>query len=122
MIRKIVSVVVLLPLAVLIVTLSVANRHSVMLSLDPFSVEAPAYARSVPLYLIILVSLIAGALLGGIAAWLRQRRYRRAARSGEAEIRQLRAEIHALQREIATGDLVPPLARTAVAYRRPPAA
>jgi len=113
MVRKIVSVVVLLPLAALIVLLSVANRHSVMLSLDPFATEAPAYAKGVPLYLVILVSLIAGALLGGIAAWRRQGRWRRAARRADAEVRRLRAEIQAMEREHATGavSIVPPVSR-----------
>jgi uncharacterized integral membrane protein len=124
MVRKIVSVVVLLPLAALIVLLSVANRHSVMLSLDPFSTEAPAYARGVPLYLVILVSVIAGALIGGIASWLRQGRWRRAARGADAEVRTLRAEIQALEREHATGaiSIVPPVSRPGAVYRRPPAA
>jgi hypothetical protein len=84
-----------------------------MLSLDPFSTEAPAYAQGVPLYLVILVSLIAGALLGGIAAWLRQGRWRRAARHADAEVRRLRGEIQAMEREHATGavSIVPPVSR-----------
>lgn len=124
MIRKIISVLVLLPLAVLIVLLSVANRHSVTLSLDPFSTEAPAYAGNVPLFVVILMSLIAGALIGGAAAWLRQSRWRRAARRGGAEIRTLRAEIHAMQRELAAGEMsaLPPVTPPRIAYRRPPAA
>jgi uncharacterized integral membrane protein len=124
LIRKIVSVLVLLPLAVLIVLLSVANRHAVTLSLDPFSTDAPAYARGVPLFIVILVSLIAGALIGGIAAWLRQSRWRRVARRGDAEIRKLHAEIHAMQRELAAGEMsgLPTVMRPGAAYRRPPAA
>jgi len=124
MVRKIVSVVVLLPLAALIVLLSVANRHSVMLSLDPFSTEAPAYARGVPLYLVILVSLIAGALAGGMASWARQGRWRRAARRTDAEVRRLRGELLAIEREHAAGatSVVPPVSRPGAVYRRFPAA
>lgn len=124
MISKIISVVVLLPLAVLIVLLAVANRHAVMLSVDPFSTDAPAYARSVPLFVVILLSLIGGALIGGIAAWLRQSRWRRAARRGDAEIRKLRAELHAVQRELSAGEIsvLPSLRPSGGAYRRPPAA
>jgi len=117
MVRKIVSVVVLVPLCVLIVLLSVANRHSVMLSLDPTSTEAPAYAHAVPLYLVILVSLIVGALVGGIAAWLGQARWRRAARRSDAEVRRLRAEIQALERERAGAvvSVLPPVSRRGAA-------
>jgi uncharacterized integral membrane protein len=124
MTRKIVSVLVLLPLAMLIVMLSVANRHVVTLSLDPFSTDAPAYAGSVPLYCVILVSLIAGALSGGTASWLRQGRWRRAARRSDAELRKLRAEVHAMRRELAAGAPagLPTVAPRGAIFRRPPAA
>jgi uncharacterized integral membrane protein len=121
MIRKIVSVLVLLPLAILIVMLAVANRHSVMVSIDPFSTDAPAFSRMVPLFLVILLALIGGALIGGAAAWLRQAKWRRAARRHEAELRQLRAELHALRQHFSdSGGLA--IARPTATWRRPPAA
>jgi hypothetical protein len=65
---------------------------------------------------------LAGVIVGGIAAWLRQSRARRTARRLEAEVRDLRAELDSLGRRSgrstlpATLDVTPPL------IVRPPAA
>jgi uncharacterized integral membrane protein len=120
MIRKIVAVVVLLPLAILMVMFAVANRASVVISLDPFSAEAPAFAAHVPLFLALLLALIVGVLAGGIAAWLRQSRWRSAARRLARDLRAARAETEDAQRRLAAAQAPPAI--PSIAYRRPPAA
>ena len=50
MFRKIVTAVIVVPLAVVIVAFAVANRQTVTVSFDPFSSAAPAYAATVPLF------------------------------------------------------------------------
>jgi uncharacterized integral membrane protein len=92
MIRKLVTAFVLVPLAVVLISLAVANRQSITLSLDPFDTTHPALSVSLPLFALILFLVIGGVILGGAAAWLRQGRWRRAARRAEAELRALRAE------------------------------
>jgi uncharacterized integral membrane protein len=81
--RRFLFLVVLLPLAVVIILLSVANRHSVTVSLDPFHSTAPALSFTAPLFVIFFVALAAGIVIGGIAAWLRQAHWRRKARAAE---------------------------------------
>jgi len=98
MIRKIVTAVVLVPLAIVFISFAVANRQIVTVSFDPFDQTHPAFAMTMPLFALILLLIIAGVLLGGIAAWLRQRKWRRAARLAEAEARELRAELSELKR------------------------
>jgi uncharacterized integral membrane protein len=122
MIRKFLTTVVLLALTVAIVMLAVANRHPVKISLDPLSSETPAFAMTAPLFLVVLSSLIAGAVVGGSAAWLRQRKWRRAARRNDAELRQLRNEADALRQRLATSEIGDEAARSALAYHRVPAA
>ena len=85
--RKFLAAVILIPLAILMVMFDVANRASVTVSLDPFSSSAPALTMRVPLFLLLLIVLIVGVLVGGIAAWLRQSKWRRAARHLEREDR-----------------------------------
>ena len=87
-----------MPLAVVIIALAVANRQSVTVSLDPFSAEHPAAVVTLPLFGLIIVLLIVGVLIGGMAAWLRQARWRRAARRLEREIGTLRTEIEEFKR------------------------
>jgi uncharacterized integral membrane protein len=91
MIRKIVTVCVLVPLGVLIVVFAVANRQMVVVSFDPFGSLDPAYAVRMPLFILIFVLLILGVLTGGIAAWLRQSKWRRQARQLDRDARALRA-------------------------------
>ena len=118
MIRKTVLVVILAPLAVLIIALAVANREIVTVSFDPFSRTEPAFLLRAPLFVLVFVLVIAGVIIGGVASWLRQTKWRRAARARDAELRAARGEIDRLRREIAAREAAsaPPL------VLRPPAA
>ena len=91
-VRNIIAALVLVPLAVVIIALAVANRQIVTVSLDPFSPEHPAASMTLPLFGLIIALLIIGVLIGGIAAWLRQARWRRTARRLEREVGALRIE------------------------------
>jgi uncharacterized integral membrane protein len=93
MIRKIVNFAILLPLAVILVIFAVANRHWVTVSLDPFNASDPSLGIDLPLFVVILLSVIAGVVAGGIATWLRQGRWRKAARRHEADAAAARAEL-----------------------------
>jgi uncharacterized integral membrane protein len=97
--RKVITALILVPLAIAIVLFAVANRDSILVSFDPFDRANPALGVSLPLFALILILLIAGVLLGGIAAWLKQAKWRRAARLAEAEARRLRAELAELKRQ-----------------------
>jgi uncharacterized integral membrane protein len=102
MLRKIVTVLILVPLAIVLITFAVANRQTVVVSLDPFDQAHPALAVALPLFALVLVLLIGGVVVGGVAAWLRQRKWRRAARLAQAEASELRAEVDRLKRRIGT--------------------
>ncbi len=98
MLRKIAAAVVLVPLALVLVAFAVANRQDVTVSLDPFSGDVPAASLTEPLFVILLLALIVGVVVGGIATWLRQARWRRAARRFEREAAILRSEVEAYRR------------------------
>jgi uncharacterized integral membrane protein len=110
MIRKIVKALILIPLAIVIVSLAVANRRLVTVSLDPFDQAHPALLVVLPLYVLILLLVIAGVVIGGLAAWLRQGRWRWRARLAESQARDLSVENDRLKRRDPAG---PP---AAVAY------
>lgn len=120
MIRKILAAVILVPLGLVIVGLAVANREIVTVSFDPFNAASPAFALKAPLFLLVLMLLIAGVIIGGVAAWLRQSKWRRAARRLDVELRDARAEAETLRRRLAAAEVRPAAAPPLVL--RPPAA
>jgi uncharacterized integral membrane protein len=104
MFRKIVTAIIVVPLAAVIIAFAVANRETVTVSFDPFSSASPAYAATLPLFAVILLVLIIGVVIGGIAAWLRQSKWRRTARQLDGEVCTLRAELDAIRRRFAVND------------------
>lgn len=79
---------VLLPLTVVFVAFAIANRQTVILSLDPMplSIEAPLYG-------LIFAGVFAGLLAGGLIAWARAGRWRRQVREEQRAVRRLEAAL-----------------------------
>ena len=98
MIGKIVKALILIPLALILISFAVANRQVVTVSFDPFDRTDPAFSLALPLYVLILALVIAGVIVGGIAAWMRQGKWRWRARRAESQARHLRAENDQLKR------------------------
>jgi uncharacterized integral membrane protein len=80
-VRRIVSLLIAFPLGVVLVAIAVSNRQPVQLVLDPFRPETPALAVSLPFYAYLLGALVVGVVLGGLATWLGQARWRKTARA-----------------------------------------
>jgi uncharacterized integral membrane protein len=124
MIRKFITVLLLVPLALAIVLFAVGNRGPIALALDPFGSEPPMFSFSAPLFLVLLAALIAGVIIGGAAAWSRQSKWRRRARRLSADLKAAHAENAALRRQLESPSLVPlpQSSIAAIAYRHPSAA
>lgn len=90
--KKFITYLILIPAAVVIVLIAVANREMVTLSIDPFDAKDPALAIRLPLYAVMFLFLLAGVLVGGFAAWLRQGKHRRMARALQSENARLRRD------------------------------
>lgn len=102
MLRKVVTLIIVVPLAIIIIAFAVANRQTVTLSFDPFSSANPAYAARLPLFVLIFAVVILGVIVGGVTTWFRQASWRRSARSLEGEVRALHQELEALRRRMET--------------------
>ena len=98
---------ILLPVAILIVLLAVANRAPVTLSLDPFSQEAPEFAFQLPLFAVIFAAVMLGVLVGGTASWLAQGKNRKTRRQLRREARQLRYETERLKAQSPASTTLP---------------
>jgi len=122
MFRRLLTAIVVIPIFAALVAWTVANPQPVTVSFDPFDTANPAYAVTKPLYLVGFAILIAGVILGGIAAWLDQGKSRRARARLAAEIGVVRAELESLKRQTAkTESRALPSASGPIA-KRPPAA
>jgi uncharacterized integral membrane protein len=124
MIRKIVTVLVLLPVTALIAMVAVANRAPVTVAFDPFGTQPPMLSAALPLFLLLLLTLIAGVIVGGIASWMRQAKWRRYARRLAADLKISRAETDALRRQLEASAATQAQAQSvaAIAYRHSSAA
>lgn len=92
------SAFVLLALAVL-VTLAVTNRKIVPLVLDPFTPDNPVLALELPFFAYLIGMLIIGAVVGGLAVWLSQAKWRKLARQRAQDSMKWKGEVDRLQRE-----------------------
>lgn len=120
MFRKIVTTIIVVPLAAIIIAFAVANRQMVTVSFDPLSASNPAYSATLPLFILIFVLVILGVIVGGVAAWLRQGKWRRSARKLDNENRQLLQELAAIRNRFAPEAPVVPAAEPAPRPAPPP--
>ena len=95
MLRKIVTALILVPITIVIVMFAVANRQIVTVTFDPFDSSNPAFALTLPLFMLVFVLVGLGVLIGGTASWLRQHKWRTRAWRAEAEAARLRDELAA---------------------------
>ncbi|MEN3929813.1 lipopolysaccharide assembly protein LapA domain-containing protein [Microvirga sp. W0021] len=102
------KVLVFILVAMVVVFLSIANRHAATLSLDPFSQVAPEFSITAPLFLILFGAVAFGVFIGGTAAWWAQHKKRKELRQSKREIRNLKAEAEKMREEAAARNPVLP--------------
>lgn len=90
MFNRVVLVVILVPLAVILIALAVANREMVAFTVDPFNPGNPSLTVTLPFFIFLFLALGLGMIVGGIATWIRQGRYRKLARQRRLEAEGLR--------------------------------
>ena len=95
----------LLPIAIVIVLLAVANRAPVTLSFDPFSRGEPQFSVTLPLFGVIFLAVMLGVVIGGVASWLAQGKHRRSRRRYRREARRLASEAERLRAQSPTSGL-----------------
>lgn len=101
MFKRVVNIVILVPLAIILIVLCVANRQWVTLALNPFRPDDQLLSTSAPFFAFLLVAFLLGAIVGSAATWVSQGKHRKRARlealsavkwRGEADQHKKRAE------------------------------
>jgi uncharacterized integral membrane protein len=91
MLNRLLIVVIVIPIAVVLIALAVANRGLTAFTLDPFNPGNPALTLNVPLFVLLFAAVALGMILGSLATWVKQGRYRRIARQRTIEVDAARA-------------------------------
>ena len=91
--RKFLTGLILIPLAVLFIVFAFANRHVVTVTFDPFDASDSLAGVTLPLFVLIIAVAILGVVAGSVATWFGQRRWRYAARQYETDAREARVEL-----------------------------
>jgi hypothetical protein len=98
--KSVLRIIVFVPLALVILFFSMANRGLVRIGLDPFAAnDASAPYFEAPMYLVVLASMAVGVLAGGISSWLGHLQVRRAAKVARAEAKKTRLEVEKLRQQ-----------------------
>jgi uncharacterized integral membrane protein len=77
-------------IALILIVFAVANRDTITLTLWPLPIALDA-----PIYLVVLLTLLVGFLVGELAAWMNGARWRREARRRAKRIEELERELAA---------------------------
>jgi uncharacterized integral membrane protein len=110
--RKLVAALIVVPLSVLLVALAVVNRKPATLGLNPFDASSGLSVEA-PLFLFLLGAFALGLLIGGLATWLGQGKWRKTARAEAREASTWRRQADRLEKELEGLDARPARVRLA---------
>lgn len=99
--RNVLKWLVFAPIGLIFLVFALANRQNVQVTIDPFyGGSDPSMMVVLPLFIVLLVAIGIGVLLGGLATWLRQGRFRKALREAKGQIETLRGENESLRAQM----------------------
>ncbi|MBO9409966.1 MULTISPECIES: LapA family protein [unclassified Ruegeria] len=89
-------------LAIVLISVSLANREAVELTLMPQAIADLLgfnFSTSLPLFLVVLGSVVAGLIIGFLWEWLREHKHRADASAKTGEVRKLEREVKKLKKK-----------------------
>lgn len=99
--RLLLRLIIVIPLLLLALYFAESNRGPVKVSLEPLpggALFGSSLSFEAPLFLVVLISMAIGVLLGGFSSWLAHREIRRTAKLAKAEAAKLQSEVGELRR------------------------
>lgn len=99
MIRRLISIFILIPLAIVLIALAVANRGSAPLHFDVFNPQNPALTVNAPMFIWLFAAVAIGVVAGGAGAWIAQGKHRKRERRYKKEADSLRFEVEDTKRK-----------------------
>ena len=102
--KRILTWVIGLPIAIILIAFAIANRQYISVSFDPFSADQPWLALSMPAWSLLYIGIFLGLVAGGVAAWLKQGKWRKIARQSRKELDETRVENDRLKQQLSRSD------------------
>ena len=98
---RLLKALIVLPIAIVVIAFIVANRHIVVVGFDPIDTANPAFALEMPMFLLALICVFSGVIIGSVATWFGAADIRREARTKRIEAAkwQREAERHGAKTE-----------------------
>jgi uncharacterized integral membrane protein len=93
---------ILVPVTIVVLAFAYANKHAVVVSIDPLAGDASQWTVKGPLFLVIIASVIVGVVAGAVSTWFSQGRHRRLARQLRVEREKLKRDLDATRGSDAT--------------------
>lgn len=97
--RRFLWIVLAIAAAAILMPIGISNRQPVSLNLDPFGRAGTPFALDMSLSLLMFLVFMLGLLVGGLATWAGQGKWRRTARVKSREAFQWKAQADRLVRE-----------------------
>lgn len=91
--KRLVALIVLIPVGVILIAFIIANRETVALSLDPFQSGSESFTYHAPFFVWLFLFLAIGIIIGGISVWFSQHRFRKALKDTQTELQGLKMDI-----------------------------
>lgn len=98
---------ILFVVAIVAVAFAVANRHLVPFVLDPVAGTNSTFSFEAPLFIYLFCALMTGFIIGALAAWFGQGRWRNAAKRRAHEVFELKKENERLTRHLRVMERAP---------------
>jgi uncharacterized integral membrane protein len=89
-------------LAIVLISVSLANREAVELTLMPQAIAdlvGVNFSTSLPVFIVVLGSIVAGLVIGFLWEWLREHKHRADASAKTGEVRKLEREVKKLKKK-----------------------
>lgn len=93
MFNRFVLIAIIVPVAIVLIMLAVANRAPVAFTLDPINPGNPGLTVQLPFFVFLFLALGCGMVIGSLATWLKQGRYRKEARVKRREVQNLLQQV-----------------------------
>ena len=85
MLKRLLILLIVVPIAVVVIWLAVTNRQPIPVFVPPDVGGQPLFSFQVPLFIGFFATLFVGMMIGSLTTWLKQGKHRKAARVRKAE-------------------------------------